>query len=67
MNDTTYTASLLDTHRAADLVRQTEMMRVHRERAESAAAAASAADPGTHGHRAWWPHRAARRTTFATR
>ncbi|MFE5410990.1 hypothetical protein [Microbacterium sp. NPDC056569] len=37
MNDTTYTGYILDQHRAADLVRQNEMMQAHRERGQSPA------------------------------
>jgi len=31
MNDTTYTGFVLDKHRAADLARENELMRAHRE------------------------------------
>jgi len=37
MNDTTYTGYILDQHRAADLDRQNELMRAHRERGQSPA------------------------------
>ena len=37
MNDTTYTGYILDQHRAADLVREHEMLRAHRERGQSPA------------------------------
>ncbi|MFB7892916.1 hypothetical protein ACFC1I_12015 [Microbacterium sp. NPDC056044] len=37
MNDTTYTGYILDRHRAADLLREHEMLRAHRERGQSPA------------------------------
>jgi|GEM_PF-2751054 len=37
MNDTTYTAYVLDTHRAADLARQSELMRVQLDRGQAPA------------------------------
>lgn len=75
MNDTTYLATALDAHRAADLVREVELIAQHAERdadvsPRPASVAGQAATPaivvGT--HRTWWLHRATRRTTFvATR
>ncbi|MFE5410992.1 hypothetical protein [Microbacterium sp. NPDC056569] len=72
MNDTTFLASALDAHRAADLRREVELLAQHAEyeaetlpapAARHASAAASA-----RSHRSWWPHRSARRSTFvATR
>jgi len=69
MNDTTYTASVLDAHRADDLRREVALRAQRAERdADAQPRAAAAGASVTHPHRFAWPHRPARQTTsVATR
>jgi len=76
MNDTTYTASVLDAHRAEDLRREAELRVQHAEHDADAGPRAAATTGGAmvtpaasvaRGHRFTWPHRAHRTTSVATR
>ena len=68
MNDTTYLASALDAHRAADLRREVELLAQHAEHDADTVPSTAPVSAASIHHRSWWPHRAARRTTsVATR
>lgn len=76
MNDTTYTASILDAHRAEDLRHEVELraLRAQREadaaprHATTAAGASAEVAASVPAHRFAWPHRSGRRAaSVATR